>query len=151
MRVKEQFLANMSHEIRTPMNAIVGFTDLLLKTGLTVDQKQFIDAIKISGENLLVIVNDILDFSKMQAGKISFEQVEFRLSQIMSVTTELMLQKSVEKGTKLSTSIAKNIPDRLIGDPTRLNQILLNLVGNAIKFTDKGEIKNGSGTVVRNQ
>ena len=141
MKVKEQFLANMSHEIRTPMNAIVGFTDLLLKTPLMEDQKQYIDAIKVSGENLLVIINDILDFSKMQAGKISFEKVPFRLSQIISITSELMLQKSIEKNTKLSTSVAKNIPDKLIGDPTRLTQILLNLVGNSIKFTDKGEIK----------
>ena len=141
MKVKEQFLANMSHEIRTPMNAIVGFTDLLLKTPIADEQKQYIDAIKISGENLLVIVNDILDFSKMQAGKISFEKVQFSVSQIMSVTVELMLQKSMEKNNKLSASIGKNVPDRLIGDPTRLNQILLNLVGNAIKFTDKGEIK----------
>ncbi len=141
MKVKEQFLANMSHEIRTPMNAIVGFTDLLLKGPLAAEQKQFIDAIKVSGENLLVIINDILDFSKMQAGKIALEHVEFSLSQIMSVATELMLQKSVEKSTNLSTNIDKNIPDRLIGDPTRLTQILLNLIGNAIKFTEKGEIK----------
>jgi PAS domain S-box-containing protein len=141
MKVKEQFLANMSHEIRTPMNAIVGFTDLLLKGTLSTEQKQFIDAIKISGENLLVIINDILDFSKMQAGKISLEHLEFSLSQIMSMATELMLQKSVEKSTNLFTKIDKTIPDRLIGDPTRLTQILLNLVGNAIKFTEKGEIK----------
>jgi len=141
MKVKEQFLANMSHEIRTPMNAIVGFTDLLVKTTLSKDQKQYIDAIKISGENLLVIINDILDFSKMQAGKISFEKVEFKLSQIISIITELMLQKSIEKHTTLSASIDKNIPDMLIGDPTRLTQILLNLTGNAVKFTNQGEIK----------
>lgn len=141
MKVKEQFLANMSHEIRTPMNAIVGFTDLLYKSLLSDEQRQYIEAIKTSGENLLVIINDILDFSKMQAGKISFEQTEFKLSQILSVTTELMLHKSVEQVTKLSTSIDKKIPERLVGDPTRLSQVLLNLVGNAIKFTDKGEVK----------
>jgi PAS domain S-box-containing protein len=141
MRVKGQFLANMSHEIRTPMNAIVGFTDLIMKTPLSPDQKQYLEAIKTSGENLLVIINDILDFSKIQSGKVAFEHIDFKLSQVVSTLTELMLPKSVSKNIKLSTSIEKGIPENLIGDPTRLNQILLNLVGNAIKFTEKGEVK----------
>lgn len=141
MVVKEQFLSNMSHEIRTPMNAIVGFTELLLKTPVSSDQKQYLDAIKTSGENLLVIINDILDFSKLQAGAFTFEKTGFRLSQVISMLTEMMLPKSTEKGIKLSVTIDKNIPDHLIGDPTRLNQILLNLAGNAIKFTEKGEVK----------
>lgn len=141
MKVKEQFLANMSHEIRTPMNAIVGFTNLLIKTELSNEQKQYVNAIKTSGENLLVIINDILDFSKIQSGKFVFEQIELQLSQVISTLIELMLAKAVEKGIKLSSKIDKNIPDQLIGDPTRLNQILLNLVGNAIKFTEKGEVK----------
>ncbi|MGQ0829320.1 MAG: ATP-binding protein [Bacteroidota bacterium] len=140
-KAEERFLINMSHEIRTPMNAIVGFTNLLSKTPLTTEQKQYIDAVKTSGENLLVIINDILDFSKMQAGKISLEQINFRLSQVMSTLTEFMLPKSIEKSIKLSMVIDKNIPDHLIGDPTRLNQILLNLVSNSIKFTEKGEVK----------
>jgi PAS domain S-box-containing protein len=139
--VKDQFLANMSHEVRTPMNAIVGFTDLLIKTQVSEEQKQYIDAIKSSGENLLVIINDILDFSKIQSGKLSFEQIEFSVSQVISTLTELMLPKSINKNIKLSKSIDKKVPDRLIGDPTRLSQILLNLLANAIKFTQKGEVK----------
>jgi PAS domain S-box-containing protein len=141
MKVKEQFLANMSHEIRTPMNAIIGFTNLLFKTPVSTDQRQYIDAIKTSGENLLVIINDILDFSKIQSGKINFEQIEMHLSTSMASITEMMLHKSVEKNIKLSAKIDKKIHDDLIGDPTRLSQIMLNLIGNAIKFTDEGEVR----------
>jgi PAS domain S-box-containing protein len=141
MKVKEQFLLNMSHEIRTPMNAIIGFTGLIFKTPLSQEQKEYIDAIRTSGENLLVIINDILDFSKIQAGKIQFEKINFRLSQLMPTVIELMLPKSIEKNIKLSATIDKRIPKHLLGDPTRLNQILLNLIGNAIKFTEKGEVK----------
>lgn len=141
MKVKEQFFANMSHEIRTPMNAIVGFTNLLLKTQIGAEQKQYVDAIKTSGENLLVIINDILDFSKIQSGKFSFEKINLSLSQLISTLTDLLLPKSVEKNITLSTRIDKQVPDKLVGDPTRLSQILLNLVGNAIKFTEKGDVK----------
>ncbi len=140
MKVKEQFLANMSHEIRTPMNAIVGFTDLILKTPMNQEQKQYVDAIKTSGENLIVIINDILDFSKIQSGRITFEQIHFSLSQLIGNLSEMMLPRSTGKGIQLSTNIASNISDSLIGDPTRLNQVLLNLVGNAIKFTETGEV-----------
>ena len=141
MKVKEQFLANMSHEIRTPMNAVIGFTNLILKTNIDKEQEQYINAIKISGENLIVIINDILDFSKIQSGKFVFEQIEFRISQILLTLTEMMANKATEKNLKLIRIIDDKTPDCLIGDPNRLNQILLNLISNAIKFTEQGEVK----------
>jgi len=141
MQVKEQFLANMSHEIRTPMNAVIGFTRLLLKTNPTADQKHYIDIIRTSGMNLLVIVNDILDFSKLRSGKINFEHIEFNLPEALLSLIELLRPKALGKNIKLITDIDKNIDEYIIGDPTRLNQILMNLLGNAIKFTKRGEVK----------
>jgi PAS domain S-box-containing protein len=141
LKVKEQFLANMSHEIRTPMNAIIGFTNLLLKSEHTSENMQFLNAIQTSGENLLVIINDILDFSKLESGKITFENIEFKLPQIINTLVALMQPKANEKNIKLLIEIDENIPENLLGDPTRLNQILTNLVGNAIKFTNSGEVK----------
>lgn len=141
LEAKEHFLANISHEIRTPMNAIMGFADLINRTPLSPEQKKYLSAIRTSGENLVVIINDILDFSKIKSGKFSFEQTPFRLSEVLSMATEILLHRSVEKGIRLSKSLPPDLPDHLIGDPTRLNQILTNLLGNAIKFTARGEVK----------
>jgi PAS domain S-box-containing protein len=140
LKVKERFLANMSHEIRTPMNAIIGFTKLLINANLGCEEKQYVNAIKTSGDNLLVIINDILDFSKIESGKLAFDSIDFNLPQLCSALIDMMIPKAIEKGIKLSSQIDKNVPEYLTGDPTRLNQIFFNLIGNAIKFTLNGEV-----------
>ncbi len=137
---KQQFLSNMSHEIRTPMNAIIGFTRLLQKTELTEEQLEFVQAVKSSGENLLVIINDVLDFSKAQSGKISFEKASFSVRQQVDSIIELMTPKANEKKLELHSDFDRTIPDHLMGDAARLNQILINLIGNAIKFTEHGDV-----------
>lgn len=142
-RVKEQFLANMSHEIRTPMNAIIGFANLLLKEkeSFTPEQRKYINAIHNAGENLLVIINDILDFSKIESGKFELEYVDFILPQLISNVLNLFKHKAVEKDIRLIDEMAKDVPYHLVGDPVRLNQVLVNLINNAIKFTEKGHVK----------
>jgi PAS domain S-box-containing protein len=139
--IKERFLANMSHEIRTPMNAITGFAKLLLQTPLNSEQRSFIEAIDISGEKLLVIINDILDYSKIEAGKLVIEKTTMDPAQVARDVAQLLAIKANEKGLDLSVTVDEKLPAALIGDPVRLSQVLTNLAGNAIKFTEKGYVK----------
>jgi signal transduction histidine kinase/DNA-binding response OmpR family regulator/Tfp pilus assembly protein PilF len=138
--LKQQFMANMSHEIRTPMNAIVGMTRLLLSKEPRADQMRYLDAIRLSADNLLVIINDILDLSKIEAGKIVIEHTDFSLNELVQSVRDMLLLKAEEKGIQMRVSLAPNIPHRLVGDPTRINQVLINLAGNAVKFTDTGSV-----------
>ncbi len=140
-RTKADFLANMSHEIRTPMNAIIGMAYLLQSTELNERQRNFLIKVERSSKHLLSIINDILDFSKIEAGKMPLEQVEFSLEDLVSEVTDVLSARVAEKGLELIVGIDARLPDRLIGDPLRLQQILLNFANNAVKFTDRGEIE----------
>ena len=140
LQSKQQFLSNMSHEIRTPMNAILGFTKVLLKSDLAPKQKEYLDAIKTSGDGLLVLINDILDLAKTDAGKMTFEQTPFKIEFSISTMHQVFDLKIKEKNLEIVKEYDKKIPVVLIGDSARLHQILLNLLGNAIKFTSKGKI-----------
>lgn len=140
LKAKQQFLSNMSHEIRTPMNAIIGFTKVVLKTELSDKQKEYLSAIKISGDTLIVLINDILDLAKVDAGKMTFELTPFRMASSISAMLHLFEAKIQEKTLELIKIYDPEIPEILLGDPVRLHQIILNLVGNAVKFTNKGSI-----------
>jgi len=138
VKAKQQFLSNMSHEIRTPMNAIIGFTKVLLKTEVNAKQKEYLSAIKTSGDALIVLINDILDLAKVDAGKMSFEQIPFRMELTTFAMLHLFEAKIQEKNLKLKIEYDQDIPKVLLGDPVRLHQIILNLVSNALKFSNKG-------------
>lgn len=138
--MKDRFVANISHELRTPMNAIVGFTELLLKTQISKEQEEYLQAVHIAGNNLTTMINDVLDLAKIEAGKIEFDAKPFSVNSIMSDTYRVLSQQAIQRGLKLTWECSPDVPTYLLGDELRLTQVLINLVGNAVKFTERGYV-----------
>lgn len=139
-RAKSEFLATMSHEIRTPMNAVIGMSDLLEETPLSIEQREYVQILKRGGETLMNLINNILDLSKVESGNLELEKTEFNLKELSEQVMELMAYRAHEKGLELAFQISSEVPIKLMGDPNRLKQVIVNLIGNALKFTEKGEV-----------
>jgi signal transduction histidine kinase len=140
-QAKSEFMANMSHELRTPMNGIIGFTDLVLTTELQKTQREYLQNVGKSAYNLLNIINDILDFSKIEAGKMIIDKSNFKLHDVVEETVDMLSIKAQEKGLEIICNIDPRMPAQFYGDPVRIRQVLINLIGNALKFTEHGEVR----------